>query len=84
MNRLIAFLCLALPIAFPLGAKAQGFVDEPTCYNWEGGHKSAGSFSKCGPRWVVAAKPTGHPSSCSTLSRACQTDLSCHRQLACF
>lgn len=53
MNRKLAFL---LALALPLGAVAQ-MVDEPVCYSWEGGHKSAGSFSKCGPRWVIAAKP---------------------------
>ena len=37
------------------GAHAQGFQDEPTCYSWEGGRGSAGSFSKCGPAWVTAA-----------------------------
>jgi hypothetical protein len=45
--------CLAL--LAPLGAVAQ-MVDEPVCYSWEGGHKSAGSFSKCGPRWVIAER----------------------------
>ena len=28
-----------------------------TCYTWEGGHKSAGSFSKCSPQVAVAAAP---------------------------
>lgn len=47
---LLALLCAT-------AAQAQ-MVDEPTCYSWEGGHKSAGSFSKCGPVWVTAkAKP---------------------------
>lgn len=43
------------------GAHAQGFADEPTCYSWNGGHKSAGSFSKCS-HWVVqAAAPAPAP-----------------------
>lgn len=41
------------------GAHAQGFTDEPTCYSWNGGHKSAGSFSKCN-HWVATA-PTAAP-----------------------
>jgi len=39
---------------------AGGFVDEPTCYSWNGGHKSAGSFTKCNPElqaWVKPAPP---------------------------
>jgi hypothetical protein len=45
---------LALTLLMVAGAvHAQGFVDEPTCYSWEGGHKSAGSFSKCPQPWVV-------------------------------
>ena len=41
-----ALLLLALPFA----AAAQGFPDPgPTCYSWEGGHKSAGSFFQCNP-----------------------------------
>lgn len=44
---------LSLLLALPLVAFAGGFVDEPTCYSWEGGHKSAGSFSKCTPAWVL-------------------------------
>lgn len=32
------------------GASAQGFgAAEPTCYSWNGGYKSSGSFSKCNP-----------------------------------
>jgi hypothetical protein len=40
-----------------VGVTHAQMVDEPTCYSWEGGHKSSGSFSKCGPAWVAAAKP---------------------------
>jgi hypothetical protein len=69
MNRL-AFILAAL--ALPVVAQAQGgFIanDEPICYSWEGGARSAGSFSKCGPRWtapppapvVVAAAPMVAP-----------------------
>lgn len=36
-------------------AQAQGFVDEPVCYSWNGGNFSAGSFSKCRPAWVAPA-----------------------------
>ena len=55
-----ALLILALLV--PFGASAQGFgsLDAgDTCYSWEGGHKSAGSFSKCQPniRVVVQAPP---------------------------
>lgn len=51
-------MALAVIVAMPLLASAQGFIgnDEPTCYSWNGGNFSAGSFSKCGPRWVVAEK----------------------------
>lgn len=38
-------------------AQAQGFVDEPTCYAWNGGAKSSGAFSKCSRGWVAAPKP---------------------------
>lgn len=47
----------------PLGALAGGFAPltmsdtGETCYAWEGGHKSAGSYSKCGPVVVIAAAP---------------------------
>lgn len=54
----LSFL-LMLGIAF--AANAQGFTDEPTCYSWEGGHKSAGSFTKCPGPWVVAKKPAPAP-----------------------
>jgi hypothetical protein len=40
-----------------MGVNAQGFTDEPTCYSWNGGHKSAGSFSKCGPELHAWVKP---------------------------
>ena len=53
---------LAIAMLLAVGAaQAQGFVDEPTCYSWEGGHKSAGSFTKCGPRWEVAKAPAPAP-----------------------
>jgi len=42
-------------------ANAQGFVDEPTCYTWEGGHKSAGSFTKCPGPWVMPKKAAPPP-----------------------
>lgn len=43
------------------GVQAQGFADEPTCYSWNGGHKSAGSFSKCPQPFVVAKAPAAAP-----------------------
>jgi len=49
--RKVTFPLALLLVSF--GASAQ-MVDEPVCYSWNGGHKSAGSFSKCGPAWVVA------------------------------
>jgi hypothetical protein len=59
-------LGLALLVA-SCGASAQGFaplrMSDPgeTCYTWEGGHKSAGSFSKCSPSVVIAAAPLPPP-----------------------
>jgi hypothetical protein len=44
-----------LLVAF--GANAGGFTDEPTCYSWNGGHKSAGSFSKCNAELHPWVKP---------------------------
>jgi hypothetical protein len=47
----------------PFGALASGFAPlamsdtGETCYSWEGGHKSAGSYSKCSPAVVVAKLP---------------------------
>lgn len=51
------FMAALLLMSF--GASAQGLIanDEPTCYSWNGGNYSAGSFNKCGPRWVAPAKP---------------------------
>jgi len=48
-------LFLGLLVAF--GVNAQGFTDEPTCYSWNGGHKSAGSFSKCNAELHAHMKP---------------------------
>ncbi len=55
---------LGIALAILCGAvHAQGFNDQPTCYSWEGGHKSSGSFSKCpgsippAPVKVAAAAP---------------------------
>jgi hypothetical protein len=44
-----------LLVAF--GANAGGFTDEPTCYSWNGGHKSAGSFTKCNTELQAWVKP---------------------------
>ncbi len=58
----MAMAAIAIASLFaPRAAHAQGFVDEPTCYSWEGGHKSAGSFSKCSQPWVVAKAPAPPP-----------------------
>jgi hypothetical protein len=52
---------LLLALVAPFAVSAQGFTDEPTCYSWEGGHKSAGSFHKCGPRWETPRKAAPLP-----------------------
>jgi hypothetical protein len=58
----VAMLVLAALTMFaPSKAHAQGFQDEPTCYSWNGGYKSAGSFSKCPQPWVVAKAPAAPP-----------------------
>jgi hypothetical protein len=49
MKGAIAIALLGVLLLIGLDAKSQGFVDEPTCYSWNGGHKSAGSYSKCNP-----------------------------------
>ncbi len=54
-------VALALMLAMP--AFAQGFAPlrlsdtGDTCYSWQGGNFSAGSFSKCQPVVVIAAAP---------------------------
>ncbi len=59
----VAMLVLAALTMFAPKAHAAGFNDEPTCYSWEGGHKSSGSFTKCpsgipaAPTKVAAAQP---------------------------
>ncbi len=67
MNKAVFALCLVIAMLVLAGltmfapkAHAQGFDDQPTCYSWEGGHKSAGSFSKC-TRWEVAKAPVAPP-----------------------
>ncbi len=56
MSRLRVLLVMAVlsggaqaqpPIGFP------AFPDQPTCYSWNGGHMSAGSFSKCPPEFLI-------------------------------
>jgi hypothetical protein len=57
MNKMILAVILSLPVA----ASAQGFAnDDFTCYSWEGGHKSAGSFTKCN-RWVMPPEKVAPP-----------------------
>ena len=54
-----ATVTVILAALLPLGAAAQGFItDDPICYSWNGGHKSAGSFVQC-HSWVIvqAVKP---------------------------
>jgi hypothetical protein len=54
-------------------AHAQGFNDEPPCFSWSGGHKSSGSYSKCGtgippaPVKVAAAPVVAAPVMQSTV-----------------
>lgn len=59
--KLYLFYAMMVGLVAHAPSHAQGFVDEPTCYSWEGGHKSAGSFSKCGPAWVTAKAPAPAP-----------------------
>lgn len=47
----------ALLMCIGVSVHAQGFQDEPTCYSWNGGDKSSGSFHKCNPAWVIAKAP---------------------------
>lgn len=57
-------LALSLGLLVATCSYAGGFVDEPTCYSWSGGHKSAGSFSKCTSElhaWVKPAPPAPPP-----------------------
>ena len=67
MNKALAVIGLAAATWGVIGllgvavARAQGFQDEPTCYSWNGGDKSSGSFGKCNPVWVVPAKKTAPP-----------------------
>lgn len=49
-------LLLIAAIVAAGAAQAHGFVDEPTCYSWSGGHKSAGSFTKCTPEMQAPKK----------------------------
>ncbi len=57
MKTLFAITLLCFAAFGAERAMAQGFSDEPTCYSWEGGSKSAGSFTKCPQPWVVAKAP---------------------------
>lgn len=56
-------IALALALAVPFMASAAGFAPlsmsdtGETCYTWEGGRGSAGSFSKCSPSVVIAQAP---------------------------
>jgi hypothetical protein len=54
-------LALVMGLLVATCSYAGGFVDEPTCYSWNGGHKSAGSFSKCQPELQAWVKPPAPP-----------------------
>jgi hypothetical protein len=58
MTRLIVFMAA---LVLTGAASAQGFVDEPTCYSWNGGNFSAGSFTKCHHDVIAQAKPAPLP-----------------------
>jgi hypothetical protein len=60
---IMAVACIAGMVALAFAvrpAHAQGFLDEPTCYSWNGGNFSSGSFSKC-QHWEVAKAPPPTP-----------------------
>ena len=58
MTRFLAFMAA---LALTGAASAQGFVNEPTCYSWNGGNFSAGSFSKCHNDVIAIATPKAAP-----------------------
>jgi hypothetical protein len=51
------YLALAGLLVATCSYAGGGFQDEPTCYSWNGGHKSAGSFSKCNAELHAHVKP---------------------------
>jgi hypothetical protein len=56
MTRIILHFALLAMVALSGVAHAQGFAtSDTTCYSWNGGNFSAGSFSKCHTdNWPVA------------------------------
>jgi len=58
---------IAFALAVPLAASAAGYPplslsdSGDTCYTWEGGRGSAGSFTKCSPQVSVASAPKALP-----------------------
>jgi hypothetical protein len=54
---------LVLVLALPSGAYAQGFADNGmgTCYSWNGGNHSSGSFVKCNAELQPAKKAAVAP-----------------------
>jgi hypothetical protein len=51
MKTKLGFLVLLLPLA----ASAQSLGDHTTCYSWNGGNHSSGSFIQC-DTWTVPQK----------------------------
>jgi hypothetical protein len=62
-HSLIIALALAAGTVHAAGFAPLRLADSgETCYSWEGGHKSAGSFSKCNPAVeVVVLQPMPPP-----------------------
>ena len=60
-----AAIATAVALMAPLAASAQGgfggFDAGDVCYSWEGGHKSAGSFSRCQPNIRITVQPAPLP-----------------------
>jgi hypothetical protein len=63
----IAAVLLALAVPFgasagqPMVSAFGSFDSGDTCYSWNGGHKSAGSFSKCSTPVIIAIAPAPTP-----------------------
>jgi hypothetical protein len=60
--RNLTLIALALIAGTAQAQPFTGFVgSDTTCYNWNGGNFSAGSFSKCRTDVIVAAAPPPAP-----------------------